>query len=462
MSTDLAAKSGSPSMPAPGSSARPAGPSAGPSSGPSTDQSAPDDVAQAPGRRRARLLQGLLVAAALGGAGWAFWYQQIGRWQEETDNAYVQGNLVQITPQTAGTVVDIDADVGEPVTLGQRMVALDRTDSDVALTSALADLSNVLRKVKGLYTQERGLRSTIQAAEAEVQSRRVSLDKARADFQRRKELARSGAIADEELAHARDTLAAAQSALTAAQSQVASLEQQYQGSKALVDGTVAVSHPEVLKAASTLRQAYLDQLRTALIAPVAGHVAQRSVQLGQRVAPGTPLMSVLPLDQVWVEANFTETQLAHLRIGQSVELQSDAYGDKVRYTGRVASLGLGTGSAFSPLPVQNAAGNWIKIVQRLPVRIELTDRQQLMQHPLRLGLSMHARVDVRDESGPRVAGPAGVRRGQSTDVYRKQVDAVDGLIEHVLRGGALPVTVPKAIAPGAVQALAPTPKGEDR
>ncbi len=429
MSTDAATKTSTPAPVAPTASAPQAPPPAA---------MPPDGTGPAKGRR-ARLLQILLVGAALGGAGWAFWYQQVGRWQEETDNAYVQGNLVQITPQTAGTVVGIDADVGEPVTIGQRMVALDRTDSDVALDSALADLSSVLRKVKGLYTQERGLRSTIHGAEADVQSRRVTLDKARADFQRRKELARSGAISDEELAHARDTLAAAQSALTAAQSQVASLEQQYQGSKALVDGTVAVSHPEVQKAAATLRQAYLDQLRTSLIAPVAGHVAQRSVQLGQRVAPGTPLMSVLPVDQVWVEANFTETQLAHLRIGQAVELSSDAYGDEVRYSGRVASLGLGTGSAFSPLPVQNAAGNWIKIVQRLPVRIELTDPRQLLTHPLRLGLSMHARVDVHDVSGPMLADASRVKAGLSTDVYRKQVDAVDGLIEHVLRGGQLPV-----------------------
>ena len=398
-------------------------------------------------RRRTALLQALLLGAGLGAAIWGAWYQLEGRWQEETDNAYVQGNLVQITPQTAGTVVGIAAEVGEPVALGQTLVSLDRTDSDVALSSAMADLSSVMRKVRGLYTQERGLRSTIQAAEADVQSRRVTLDKARADYQRRKELARSGAISDEELAHARDTLSSAQSALTASQSTVASLEQQYQGSKALVDGTVLVSHPEVQKAAATLRSAYLDQLRTALIAPVAGHVAQRSVQLGQHVTPGSSLMSVLPLDQVWVEANFTETQLSHIRIGQSVELRADAYGDAVRYTGRVASLGLGTGSAFSPLPVQNATGNWIKIVQRLPVRIELTDPKQLLSHPLRLGLSMRARVDVRDASGPMLVAQPRARPGQSTDVYRKQVDAVDGMIDRIVRSGR-PGAVPAVMGEG--------------
>ncbi|WP_404935651.1 efflux RND transporter periplasmic adaptor subunit [Mitsuaria sp. WAJ17] len=176
-------------------------------------------------------------------------------------------------------------------------------------------------------------------------------------------------------------------------------------------------------------------MRTALIAPVAGHVAQRSVQLGQHVAPGSALMSVLPLDQVWVEANFTETQLAHIRIGQTAELRADAYGDAVSYTGRVASLGLGTGSAFSPLPVQNATGNWIKIVQRLPVRIELTDPKQLVSHPLRLGLSMRATVDVHDESGPMLVAQPRARAGLSTDVYRKQVDAVDGLIDRIVHGG---------------------------
>ncbi|MEO3713828.1 efflux RND transporter periplasmic adaptor subunit [Roseateles flavus] len=398
-------------------------------------------------QRRTLLLRALLLGAGVGAAVWGFWYQQEGRWQEETDNAYVQGNLVQITPQTAGTVVAIAADVGEPVRLGQTLVSLDRTNSDVALSSAMADLSSVMRKVKGLYTQERGLRSTIQAAEADVQSRRVTLDKARADYQRRKELARSGAISDEELAHARDTLSAAQSALAASQSTVASLEQQYQGSKALVDGTVVVSHPEVQKAAATLRSAYLDQMRTALIAPVAGHVAQRTVQLGQHVAPGSALMSVLPLDQVWVEANFTETQLAHIRIGQAVELRADAYGDAVSYTGRVASLGLGTGSAFSPLPVQNATGNWIKIVQRLPVRIELTDPKQLISHPLRLGLSMRATVDVHDVSGPLLVAQPRSRPGLSTDVYRKQVDAVDGLIERIVRGGR-PAALPAVLGDG--------------
>ncbi len=396
-----------------------------------------DPAAGATNRRRNLLLKALLVGAGLGGALWALWYQQIGRWHEETDNAYVQGNLVQITPQTAGTVVSIAADVGEPVGLGQTLISLDRTDSEVALASAMADLSTVMRKVKGLYTQERGLRSTIQGAEADVQSRRVTLDKARADYQRRKELARSGAISDEELAHARDTLSAAQSALNASQSAVASLEQQYQGSKALVDGTVVVSHPEVQKAAATLRSAYLDQVRTALITPVAGHVAQRSVQLGQRVAPGSSLMSVLPLDQVWVEANFTETQLAHIRIGQPVELRADAYGDAVSYSGRVVSLGLGTGSAFSPLPVQNATGNWIKIVQRLPVRIELTDRKQLVQHPLRLGLSMHVKVDVHDESGPMLVEQPRAKPKLSTDVYSKQVDAVDSLIDRIVRGAPI-------------------------
>ena len=400
-----------------------------------------DPAAAASNRRRNLLLKALFVGAGIGGVSWALWYQQVGRWQEETDNAYVQGNLVQITPQTAGTVVSIAADVGEPVGLGQTLISLDRTDSEVALAAATAELSTVMRKVKGLYTQERGLRSTIQGAEADVQSRRVVLDKARADYQRRKELARSGAISDEELAHARDTLSSAQSALNAAQSAVASLEQQYQGSKALVDGTVVVSHPEVQKAAATLRSAYLDQLRTALIAPVAGHVAQRSAQLGQHVAPGSSLMSVLPLDQVWVEANFTETQLAHIRIGQPVELRSDAYGDAVSYSGRISSLGLGTGSAFSPLPVQNATGNWIKIVQRLPVRIELTDRKQLTQHPLRLGLSMRVKVDVHDQSGPMVVEQPRGKAQLSTDVYRKQVDAVDGLIDRIVRGhpGGTPV-----------------------
>ncbi len=368
--------------------------------------------------RRGLFLRLLLVVIVLAGIGWTVWYFLDGRWYEATDDAYVNGNIVQITPQIPGTVVTIGADDGDLVHAGDVLVKLDKSNAEVALAEAKANLANTVRKVRGLYNNVAG-------AHADVAARKVAVDKARADFDRRRNLAKSGAISAEELAHARDALAAAESALTTA-------EQLYQTNKVLVDDTVVASHPDVQAAAAKLRAAYLDDLRTTIVAPVDGYVAKRSVQLGQRVAPGAPMMAVVPLHQVWIDANFKETQLTHMRIGQPVDIATDLYGDDVVYKGKVQSLGVGTGSAFSLLPAQNATGNWIKIVQRVPVRVVFTDPKQLDAHPLRIGLSSDAEVSLHDQKGPMLAQQTPAAPILNTDVYEKQLAQADSLIAQII------------------------------
>ena len=372
----------------------------------------------APKKSRGALLRALGVVVLLAAIGWGLWYFLEGRWYESTDDAYVNGNVVQITPQVPGTVVSIGADDGDLVHAGDVLVKLDPSDADVALAEAKANLALTVRKVRGLY-------SSVSGAHADVAARQTAVAKARSDYQRRVALAKSGAISAEELAHASDALTTAQNALIAAQ-------QQYQTSKVLVDDTVVASHPDVQVAAAQLRAAYLADARTQLLAPVDGYVAKRSVQVGQRVQPGTPLMAVVPLHQVWIDANFKETQLTDMRIGQPVEIESDVYGGAVSYTGKVESLGIGTGSAFSLLPAQNATGNWIKIVQRIPVRVVFTDPKQLEQHPLRLGMSLNVDVNLHDRSGPTLAQRTPSQPAFSTDIYQQQLARADAEIKEII------------------------------
>jgi membrane fusion protein (multidrug efflux system) len=369
-------------------------------------------------KRRGFLLRALGAVVVLAAIAWALWYFLDGRWYEGTDDAYVGGNVVQLTPQIPGTVVTIGADDGDLVKQGDVLVKLDRSNADVALAEARANLAATVRKVRGLY-------SSVSGQQALVAARETAVAKARADYDRRTGLAKSGAISAEELSHARDELTAAQSALVAAQ-------QQYQTSKVLVDDTVVASHPDVQAAAAKFRAAYLDDERTTLVAPVTGYVAMRSVQLGQRVAPGTPLMAVVPLHEVWIDANFKETQLTHMRIGQPVSIESDVYGSKVKYQGKVSSLGIGTGSAFSLLPAQNATGNWIKIVQRIPARVVFTDPKQLDQHPLRIGMSLNVEVSLHDQNGPMLAQQPPTQPVLSTDVYEQQASKADALIAQII------------------------------
>jgi membrane fusion protein (multidrug efflux system) len=375
-------------------------------------------AASAPTSKRKRALTILAIVVVIAGIAWALWYLLVARWHESTDDAYVQGNVVAITPQAPGTVVSIGADDGMKVDAGQVLVQLDPNDARVAYEQAVANLANTVRQVRGLY-------SAVEAGQADIAARRVAVEKARADVKRREGLVASGAVSAEELAHARDELAAAQAALSSSNENLAR-------NRALVDATTVMDQPQVKAAAAQLRQAYLNNQRMAIVAPVSGYVARRSVQLGQRVQPGTALMTIVPLEQAWVEANFKETQLAKMRIGQPVQLHSDLYGDDVEFDGKLASVGLGTGSAFALLPAQNASGNWIKIVQRVPVRIEI-DRKQLAEHPLRIGLSMHADVLLRDQSGPVLATAPQEKPVLTTQAYSKQLADADAVIQKIVR-----------------------------
>lgn len=344
------------------------------------------------------------------------WYWFYGRWHESTDDAYVNGNIVQITPLIDGSVVSISADDGDFVKQGQTLVVLDPNDTEIALQQATANLANTVRKVRSLY-------STVDSFEAQLKSSQAVLKKAEQDYQRRKQLISQGAISREELAHSLTTLHEAQANLV-------SIEQQLQSNKVLIDNTKLHTHPDVLAASAQFEQAYLNRLRSNLTAPVSGFIAKRTVQVGQHVEKGSQLMAIIPLNQIWVEANFKETQLQCMRIGQPVTLEADIYSHVV-YHGKIERLGVGTGSAFALLPAQNATGNWIKIVQRVPVRIQL-DLKELEKHPLRIGLSMNVKVDLHDQDGLVLPQQPPIKPVLSTDIYHQQLLEAKALIQQII------------------------------
>ncbi|WP_084545192.1 HlyD family efflux transporter periplasmic adaptor subunit [Derxia gummosa] len=387
----------------PATPAQPAAQAAGPAAAP---RATPVGTGQPPVHRppfgRAKALIAVAVAVIAGGAAWgAHWYSHA-RWFVETDNAYVAGNVVQVTPQVGGTVTAIFADDTDVVAAGAPLVKLDPADAQVALDQAEAQLGQTVREVRTLFANDASFAANVKLREADAQRVRADLAKAEDDLKRRSGLTATGAVSGEELEHARTAVANAKSQLAAAEAAVTAAREQLSANQALTRGTTAEDHPNVQRAAARVREAWLAVHRGELVAPVGGQVAKRNVQVGQRIAAGTPLMAVVPLDQLWVDANFKEVQLTSLRIGQPVKLVADLYGDKVEYDGKVAGLGAGTGAAFSLLPAQNATGNWIKVVQRVPVRVVL-DAKQLAEHPLRIGLSMVATVDVHDQSGPSIA-----------------------------------------------------------
>jgi membrane fusion protein (multidrug efflux system) len=342
---------------------------------------------QSPGRTRRRALAGLAAAVVLCGVGYAAYWFLDGRYYESTDDAYVNGDVVQITSEVPGTVIGLHVDDTQRVVAGQPVLELDPADAKIAEANAEADLARAVRQVRGLFAQGQELRAQIDQRE---QAARTADD----DLKRRGGLIADGAISAEELSHARD-------AVTTTRANVAAARQQLSQTVAQIDGTTIADHPQVLAAAAAVRNASLALHRTALTSPVSGVIAKRSVQIGQRVAAGTPLLAVVPLDDVWIDANFKEGQLERMRVGQPVDVHTDLYGGNVTYHGHVVGIAAGSGNAFALLPSQNASGNWIKIVQRLPVRI-LLDPKELHAHPLRVGLSTAVRVDLHDASGPLV------------------------------------------------------------
>jgi membrane fusion protein (multidrug efflux system) len=363
------------------------------------------------------LVLGLTVlVAAIAYGGW--WYANA-RHYETTDDAYVGGNIVAVTSREIGTVLALHADNTQTVTRGQVLVELDPLSVNVAFEAAKANLARAVRQVRGAFSGADAY--TAQAAQA-----RVALAAAEADL-RRREAAPEGAVSGEELAHARDQVRAAQAALAAV---VGGLAQ----SRAAIAGTDIARNPEVLAAEAQLRNAAIAKSHMRIVAPVDGVIAQRNVQVGQQIAAGAPLMAVVPLDRVWIDANFKEVQLARMRVGQPVEVHADIYGGDVVYHGRIEGLGAGSGSAFALLPPQNASGNWIKIVQRVPVRIAL-DAKDLKEHPLRVGLSTKVSVDVRDVSGPLVTTSVGggTMRADAGDGNQAQVEQ---LIAEIVRANS--------------------------
>lgn len=345
----------------------------------------------------------------------------VGQFYEKTDDAYVSGNPIQVMPQISGHVTEILADETDLVVKGQPLIQLDKIDAYIALKNAEAQLALTARQVSQLYQNVHQLQSSVQIAQD-------NFKRAQEDYQRRQELTLQKTISIEELRHAKLTRDSAAESLTLAQNQLLS-------ATALVKGTHLYQHPQVQQAIVNLRNAYLTWMRTIIYAPETGYVAKRFAELGQEVNPNTALMIIVPLHQLWVNANFKESQLKNMRIGQPAQLISDAYGSSVAYQGTVIGLNPGTGNAFDLLPPQNATGNWIKIIQRLPVRIDINP-EQLRKYPLRIGLSMTVTIDTHKHKGSVLTLTPQKKILYQTTNYTSDLTAVDQLVNQILRANA--------------------------
>jgi len=369
---------------------------------------AAEDAKPPAGGRRGKLFAGLAVVVLLGAAGYGGWYALVGSRQVTTDNAYVAAETAQVTPLVGGPVREVRVSDTQAVKKGQVLIVLDDTDARLAVAQAEAALAQAERRVQGYFANDDALGAQVTAraadesrAAAQVESAKADLDRARVDLDRRKALSASGAVSGEELTAAQNAfdtakarLEAAQAALAQARASRSAAAGSLEANQVLTRNSTVATNPEVAVARARLDQARVDLERTVIRAPVDGVVARRQVQVGQRVAPGATLMSIVPINQAYVEANFKEVQLKDVRIGQKAELEADLYGRSVKYEGRVVGLAGGTGAAFAVIPAQNATGNWIKVVQRVPVRIAL-DPEELQVHPLRVGLSMKAVIHTR-------------------------------------------------------------------
>ena len=361
----------------------------------------------APNRRRKQLFGVLGAAILVGAAGWGAHWFLVERGKVSTDNAYVGAETAEVTPRVAGAVNQVLVTDTQAVKAGQVLVALDDSDAKLAVANAQAALGQAERKVKAYFADAQALGGQLDArqadvarADAQIAGSKADVERASVELKRRQALAASGAVSGDELTDAQNRFSTAAAGLQAAQAARAQALAQTvaaQGSRsandALIAGASVDANPEVAGAKAHLAQAQLDLSRTVIRAPVDGVVARKNVELGQQVQVGQTLMDVTPVGSAYVDANFKEVQLKQVRFGQPVVLTSDLYGKGVKFHGRVAGLAGGTGAAFSLLPAQNATGNWIKVVQRLPVRVAL-DSAELQRHPLRVGLSMDATIDV--------------------------------------------------------------------
>jgi membrane fusion protein (multidrug efflux system) len=368
------------------------------------------------GKRR-MILVVIALVFLLAGVAWYLLWLFVWSQREVTDDAYVSGNQVIVSAQVPGTVIAVLADDTQRVEAGQALVKLDPTDADVALAKAKSALANAVRQVR----QQTEMASQYDAA---IAARRLELSRAQADLQRRQPLLADKAIAPEEVAHAREAVETAKAGLDLATRQAAA-------SHALVDGTDVARNASVMQAKAAFREAWINAERNAIVAPIGGYLAQRSVQVGNRVQPGQALMTIIALHDLWVDANFKESQLAHIRIGQPAKVESDLYGSAVEFEGKVVGLGAGTGSSFALLPPQNASGNWIKVVQRIPVRISI-DPKQLEKSPLRIGLSTAVRIDTHERSGRMLADTGSSTAVAQTDVYARDTAKADAEADAVI------------------------------
>jgi len=369
------------------------------------------------GPKRTHVLLGMTLLFVLIGIAYGVYYNLVLTQREETDNAYVGGNLISLTSQVSGNVQDIRADETQMVKADAELVKLDPQDAEVALHQAEAKLGATVRQLRERY-------AGLAQYDATIEQRQLMLQQAEDDLARRAPLAADHTVSAEDVTHARQAVSAAKAALQIAASQAAA-------ARSGIGGVALTEHPSVLAAKADFVQAWLALRRTAILAPASGYIAKRAVQVGAHVAPGTILMSIVPLDQLWVDANFKESELQNLRVGQPVRIETDIYGGKVEYHGKLVGLSAGTGSAFSLLPAQNATGNWIKVVQRVPVRIAL-DPKELAEHPLRIGLSTTATVDTHDRNGPVLGAPMPATPVYATQALKQPVAEAEEIAKGII------------------------------
>ena len=357
----------------------------------------------------------LLLLIAIGSA--AYWFFFI-KGFEETEDAYVSGNQVMVSSQVAGNISKINVDNMDPVQAGDVLLELDDTNAKLSFEQAKSNLANAVRQISQLNYTVKQLKSAVRANE-------ITLAQAQGNLNRRVQLVKDGAIDKESFQHAKEAVELAKANLTTSQNQLEANQ------ALLLDGPLS-EQPQIQSAISNLKQAWLNLERTKIRSPIKGYVARRNAQVGQAVSVGGALMAVVTTDQMWLDANFKETQLTHMRIGQPVEIHFDLYGKDKTFNGKVVGIEMGTGSAFSLLPTQNATGNWIKVVQRVPVRIQL-DPQQLIENPLRIGLSATVKVNVSDSQGETLRHQAPSTTLYSTNVLQYDESAVNNLIESIIR-----------------------------
>lgn len=382
-----------------------------------TETNAAQPAATPEQKKRKPIMAIITTVFVLAGIGYGIYYATVLSQREETDNAYVGGNLVTLTSQVTGTVTEIRADETQFVKSGEEVVKLDPVDAKVALAQSEAALGDTVRQLRQQY-------ANAAQYDAVLAQRKIDLSRANDDLNRRAPLAADHTVSTEEVSHAKDAVENAKAALDVA-------VKQSEAQHASIDGVDIPHHPTVLRAKANFEQAWLSVQRNAIVAPVSGYVAKRGVQVGARIAPGQSLLSIVPLDQLWVDANFKESDLGNIRVGQPVKVEADAYGSKVEYHGKVAGLSAGTGSAFALLPAQNATGNWVKVVQRLPIRISL-DPKELAAHPLRIGLSTVVTIDTHHRDGTALGSAMPLVPVYATQALNQPMQEADAAAQSII------------------------------